>query len=82
METVRDFIFLGCKITADSDCSHETKRYLLLGTPGGGNCSPLQYSCLENLQGQGSLVGYSPWGCKELDTTERLSPSSLEEKLR
>ena len=31
METVRDFIFLGCKITADGDCSHETKRCLLLG---------------------------------------------------
>ena len=30
METVRDFIFLGSKITADSDCSHETKRRLLL----------------------------------------------------
>ena len=30
-ETVTDFIFLGCKITADGDCSHETKRYLLLG---------------------------------------------------
>ena len=30
METVRDFIFLGCKITADGDCSHEIKRYLLL----------------------------------------------------
>ena len=31
METVRDFIFLGSKITADGDCSHETKRQLLLG---------------------------------------------------
>ena len=31
METVRDFIFLGSKITADSDCSHEIKRCLLLG---------------------------------------------------
>ena len=31
METVRDFIFLGSKITADSDCSHEIKRRLLLG---------------------------------------------------
>ena len=30
-ETVRDFIFLGSKITADGDCSHEIKRYLLLG---------------------------------------------------
>ena len=31
METVRDFIFLGSKITADGDCSHEMKRLLLLG---------------------------------------------------
>ena len=31
METVRDFIFLGCRITADGDCSHEIKRHLLLG---------------------------------------------------
>ena len=31
METVRDFISLGSKITADGDCSHEIKRRLLLG---------------------------------------------------
>ena len=31
MKTVRDFIFLGSKITADGDCSHEIKRCLLLG---------------------------------------------------
>ena len=31
METVRDFILGGSKITADGDCSHEIKRYLLLG---------------------------------------------------
>ena len=31
METVTDFVFLGSKFTADGDCSHETKRYLLLG---------------------------------------------------
>ena len=31
METVRDFIFLRSKITADGDCSHEIKRRLLLG---------------------------------------------------
>ena len=31
METVADFIFLGSKIIADSDCSHEIKRHLLLG---------------------------------------------------
>ena len=32
METVTDFIFLGSKITADDDCSHEIKRHLLLGS--------------------------------------------------
>ena len=31
VETVSDFIFLGCKITTDGDCSHEIKRRLLLG---------------------------------------------------
>ena len=31
VETVADFIFLGSKITADDDCSHEIKRHLLLG---------------------------------------------------
>ena len=32
VETVADFIFLGSKITADADCSHEIKRHLLFGT--------------------------------------------------
>ena len=32
METVTDFTFLGCKIPVDSDCSHNTKRYLPLGS--------------------------------------------------
>ena len=31
VETVRDFIFCGSRITADGDCSHEIKRHLLLG---------------------------------------------------
>ena len=31
VETVSEFIFLGCKITVDSDCSHEIRRHLLLG---------------------------------------------------
>ena len=56
-ETVSDFIFLGSKITADGDCSHEIKRCLLFGRKvmtnldsifGEGNGTPLQYSCLEN----------------------------------
>ena len=38
-------------------------------SPGEGNGSPLQYSCLENPHGQRSLAGYSPCGCKELDVT-------------
>ena len=38
-----------------------------------GMAKPLQYSCLENPHEQRSLAGYSPWGCRELDTTERLS---------
>ena len=41
--------------------------------PGGGHGDPLQYSCLKNLHGQRSLVGCSPWGRKESDTTEGLS---------
>ena len=42
-------------------------------SPEGGHDSPLYYSCLENPHGQRSLVGYSPWGRKESDTTKRLS---------
>ena len=41
-------------------------------SPGGGHDNPLQYCCLENPLGQRSLTSYSPWGSKELDTTERL----------
>ena len=57
VEAVADFIFLGSKITADRDCSHEIKSCLLLGRKvmtnldsilGEGNGNPLQYSCLEN----------------------------------
>ena len=39
-------------------------------SPGGGHGNPLQYSFLENPMDRGPLVGYSPWGGKELDTTE------------
>ena len=42
-------------------------------SPGGEHGNPLWYSCLENPDGQRSLAGYSPWGHKESDTTERLS---------
>ena len=39
---------------------------------GGGHGNPVQYSCLKNPQGQRSLEGYNPGGCKKSDTTERL----------
>ena len=45
---------------------------------GGGHGNPLQHSCPENPRGQRSLVGYSPWGQKELDTTGRLNKHSTE----
>ena len=42
METVRDFIFGGSKITAEGDCSHEIKRHLLLGRKAMTNLSSVQ----------------------------------------
>ena len=39
-------------------------------SPGVGNVNPLQYSCQEKFHGQENLVSYSPWGSKELHTTE------------
>ena len=39
-------------------------------SPGEGSGNPLQYSCLEIPRDRRNLAGYSPWGCKELDTTE------------
>ena len=44
-ETVADFIFVGSKITADGDCSHEIKRRLLLGRKVMTNLSSVQFSC-------------------------------------
>ena len=41
--------------------------------PGGEHNNPLQYSGLENSMDRGAWEGHSPWGCKESDTTERLS---------
>ena len=39
-------------------------------SPGEGNGNRLQYSYLENSMDRGAMVGYSPWGCEELDMTE------------
>ena len=51
-------------------------------SPGVGNGNPLQCSCLADSHRQRSLVGDSPWGCKELDTTEWLSTGTyLQDRL-
>ena len=46
-------------------------------SPGGGHGNPLQHSCLENPT-DSSLAGYSPWGQKELDTTEACMHASIQ----
>ena len=48
-------------------------------SPGGVHGNQPQYSCLENPHGQKSLVGYSPWNRKKLDTTEQLTKHSKRE---
>ena len=68
METVADFIFLGSKITADGDCSHEIKRHLLLGRR--RKWQPTPVFLPGESQGRGSLVGFRLWGRTESDMTE------------
>ena len=50
-------------------------------SPGGGHGNPLQYSCLENPQGQRSLAGYSPWGCRVRQDWNNLTHTHLEEHI-
>ena len=56
METVADFIFLGSKITADGDCSHEMKRCLLLGRKVMTNLDRILKSRIINLPTKVCLV--------------------------
>ena len=56
LETVRDFIFLGSKITADGDCSHEIKRHLLLGRKAMTNLDSILKSRDITLSTKGRLV--------------------------
>ena len=49
VETVRDFIFLGSKMNADGDCSHEIKRHLLLGRKAMTNLDNILKSLLESI---------------------------------
>ena len=80
METVRDFIFLGFKITADGDCSHKIKRCLLLGRKAVANLDSVLKSrditfltkvCLVKAM----VFPVVMYGC-ELDTEEKYAPTS------
>ena len=68
-------VFPGGLVGKESACNEGDLGSIpgLGRSPGGGHSNPFQYSCLENPHGQRNLVGYGPWGDKELDTTERLS---------
>ena len=46
-------------------------------SPGEGNGNPFQYCGLENSMDREALVGYSPWGCKESETTARLTHTHI-----
>ena len=56
--------FPGGLVGEESTCNARDLRSIsgLGRSPGGWHGNPLQYSCLENPYGQGSLVGYNPWG--------------------
>ena len=67
--------FPGCSDGKESACNVGDLGLIprLGSSPGGGHGNPLQYPYLENSHEQRSLAGYSPWGHKESDMTERLS---------
>ena len=77
MKTVRDFIFLGSKTTADSDCSHEIKRRLLLGRKVMTNLDSILKRRSITLLTKGHLVkalvfsvvtyGWESWGIKKAE---------------
>ena len=68
METVRDFIFLGSKITVDGDCSHESKRCLLLGRKAMTNLSSIlksrDYFANKGVSSQSYGFSYNLYGCE------------------
>ena len=94
METMRDFIFLGSKITADGDCSHEIKRHLLLGRKAMTNLDSILKSRDITLSTKVRLVkamvfpvvmyGCESWTIKESWTLKNLCFSTvvLEKTLR
>ena len=77
METVRDFIFLGFKITADGDCSHEMKRCLLLGRKAMTNLNsilknrditlPAKVRLFKAMVFPGVIYGHENWTLKKAE---------------
>ena len=77
MRTVRDFIFLGSKITADGDCSHEIKRSLLLGRKAMTNIDsilksrdialPTEICLVKAMVFQVVMYGYESWTIKKAE---------------
>ena len=65
-ETVSDFIFLGSKITADGDCSHEIKRRLLLGGKVMSNLDSIFKSRDITLPTKVRLVKFFQWSCMDV----------------
>ena len=86
METVRDFIFLGSKITADDDCSHEIKRYLLLGRKAMTNLDsifknrditlPTKVHLAKAMVFPVGMYGYESWTAKKAEC-QRIDVSEL-----
>ena len=77
-------LYLRCGFPGGSDSEESACNAGDLGSipglgrpPGEGNGNPLQYSCLENFMDKRDLVGYSPWSCKESDTTEQLTHTHI-----
>ena len=80
IETVSDFIFLGSKITADGDCSHEIKRRLLLGRKAVTNLDsifksrditlPTKVHLVKSMVFPVSIYGYENWTIKKLRAKE------------
>ena len=77
METVRDFIFLGSKITADGDCNHEIKRHLLFGRKGMTNLDsilksrdislPTKVHLVKAMVSPVVMYGYESWTIKKAE---------------
>ena len=80
VEAVTDFIFLGSKITVDSDCSHEIKRCLLLGRKATANldkilksrdiCLPTEVCIVKAIVFPVVMYGCESWTIKKVSTKE------------